>query len=381
MARRFTEKETKEITEGYQAGMSLKDLGDKYNRNPASIVGKLKTLGIFKHSKTYYSKEDVEFLQENYPSGNHEIIFQRFPLMTLTALRSTCSKLGIKANYYHWTSEEERIVENNYLNKSPEEMTELLNNKFTYDAIQTKAFRKFNYSKNMNWTDEEIEIIKQYYSIEPIEEVLKKLPNRTRNGLIKKANQLNIKAYSILSTKWDKKDKQFVIDNWETMSDKQLSEKLGKKEQSIKDKRFRLSFSRCKHYNEASYSDLNKYLRGQIGLWKSNSMKSCNYKCILTGSKDFAIHHLHSFTVIIKEIIDENDFQLKENFCDYTIEELKFITEKVIKKHKEYPLGVCVKQNLHKLFHREYGQITNSKMWNDFVENYRKGKYTNKIDK
>lgn len=381
MAIRFTEKVIKEIIEDYQNGMTLKDLGDKYNRNPSSIVGKLKTIGIFKHSKTYYSEEDIEFLKYNYPLGNYGIIFKKFPLMTITALRSTCSKLKIGADHFHWTKEEEETLEKNYPCVSPEEMVQLLNNRFTYEAIQTKAFKKFGFSKNMDWTNEELEVVRRYYSIEPTQEVLKKLPNRTRNALVSKANQLNIRAYFKLLTNWTKEEEQFVIDNWETMSDKQIGEELNRKDCAIKDKRLSLSLVRCKHYNGTSYDGLNKYLRGQIGVWKSNSMQNCNYKCILTGSKNFVIHHLYSFSSIMNEVVEENNFQLRDKLCEYTIDELRFITEKIIKKHNQYPLGICVEQNLHKLFHREYGQITKPEMWNDFVKNYKQGKYTNKINK
>ena len=33
-------------------------------------------------------------------------------------------------------------------------------------------------------------------------------------------------------------------------------------------------------------------------------MEKCNYQCIVTGSKDFDIHHLYGFNMIVFETID-----------------------------------------------------------------------------
>ena len=40
-----------------------------------------------------------------------------------------------------------------------------------------------------------------------------------------------------------------------------------------------------------------------------------------------------------------------------------------------YPNGVCIRKDIHDLFHREYGTVVTPDMWNDFVDNYKKGKY------
>ena len=50
-ARKFTDKEIHNIIEDYNNGMRPKDLGIKYNRNPSSIINKLKSIGKYENSK------------------------------------------------------------------------------------------------------------------------------------------------------------------------------------------------------------------------------------------------------------------------------------------------------------------------------------------
>ena len=49
------------------------------------------------------------------------------------------------------------------------------------------------------------------------------------------------------------------------------------------------------------YVSLAKMLRGQLHDWKVKSMEACNYQCVLTGSKDYQIHHLYGFNKIFDE--------------------------------------------------------------------------------
>ena len=56
MARKFIEEELNNIINDYKNGMCPKDLGEKYNRDSATIIGKLQSMGIYKNI-TYSIKE------------------------------------------------------------------------------------------------------------------------------------------------------------------------------------------------------------------------------------------------------------------------------------------------------------------------------------
>lgn len=374
---RFSEEELNDLIIDYKNGMTPKALSEKYKRSAGAIIVKLQSLGVFTPTKYRFTQEDIEYLKEHYPVDDIDDIIKHFPKSTKQSIVSICSKYNIKAKS-SWTESDLDILKEYYYVKSLDEIYDMINGRHSKDAIQTKAFRYFGYSKDRSWTDDEIIIIKKYYSIEPIEDVMKRLPSRTRNSIISKSTLLGLTSYHNLNTKWTKEESDFLLNNWENCSDKQIGEFLNKNRRSVKTRRQRLGLLRSiKHYNEATYENLNKYLRGNVGTWKSDSMKNCSYQCVLTGSKMFVVHHLYSFSSIVNEVLNENDFELKDSFSDYTEDELIFIQNKFLEKHNSYPLGVCVRDDLHKLFHSEYGTVVTPDMWNDFVDNYKKGKYIN----
>lgn len=133
----------------------------------------------------------------------------------------------------------------------------------------------------------------------------------------------------------------------------------------------------------SKYESISKFFRGHISEWKNESMKRCNYQCILTGSKDFAIHHLYGFNYIVKEvfeILDDKHFLKSENIEDYTKEELDYMLLIFKATHKKYPFGVCVRKDIHNLFHNIYGSGGNTEeQWNTFCNNFYKGLYDEEI--
>lgn len=374
---RFSQEDINSLIIDYKNGMTLQELSKKYNRTSGSIINRLRASGVFVPTKYRFTKNDINYLKEHYPVDDIDSILKHFPKSTKQSIISVCSKNNIKAKST-WTQHDINILKEYYYTKSLSEIYCMINGRHSKDAIQIKALRYFGYSKDRTWTNEETNILKKYYSLETVDELLKRLPRRTRESIISKAAILKLKSYIILSTNWTTEQTRFLIDNWNNMSDKQLAEKLNKKPLAVKTKRYYLGLTRMiNHFNRATYENLNKFLRGNSGNWKSDSMKNCNYQCILTGSKDFAVHHIYSFSSIVNEVLEENNFELKDSFSDYTEDELIFILNRFIEKQNQYPLGVCVRKDLHDLFHREYGTVVTPDMWYDFVENYKKGKYIN----
>lgn len=274
-----------------------------------------------------------------------------------------------------WNEYELKLVEDHYYEIPLKELYDMMNGNHSLDAIQTKALRKFGYSKDRTWTNDELNVLKTYYSIESVDEVCYRLPKRTRQAIIRQANNLGIKSLLAINTYWSIYDEKLLYDNWNNMTDDELSILIGKDRKSILNKRWACGLLRFNHYNEASYESIIKYIRGNIGYWKSESIKNCDYQCVLTGSKDFHVHHLYSLSSIFNEMIEENNITLKDSFSDYSEEELSFILSKFIEKQSQYPLGVCIRKDLHNLFHKEYGKIVSPEMWFEFEDNFKKEKY------
>lgn len=120
-------------------------------------------------------------------------------------------------------------------------------------------------------------------------------------------------------------------------------------------------------------SDLYKFLRSNIKQWKIDSMKACNYKCILTGEKFQDIHHLYPFKNIMYQTLDELKLPIYEDISKYTNKELTNMINKCIEIHKKYPLGVCLTKELHNKFHSICGNsnFTPEQFW-EFAEKIKK---------
>lgn len=98
------------------------------------------------------------------------------------------------------------------------------------------------------------------------------------------------------------------------------------------------------------------YTKKAVWQWRKASIKSCNEICIISGRKYETVHHLYSFTRILREALKEFGLEEYEFIGDYNRKDLQFITDRVEKLHWKYPLGVCLTKPIHKLFHKLYGE-------------------------
>ena len=236
-----------------------------------------------------YTKEDIDFLKKYYPIGQWDMIEKRFPNLTHTCIYRKCHKLGIKSLNIH---------------------------RKEFDISKTRT----------KWTDEETRILIDNYAKIPISDLEKLLPNRNVNMIKGKAKQLKLVSYQADWLHWATEDIEYLNDIWELTPDKIMAQHLGKSFRAVKWKREELGLYR-RNFESNTYCSLSKYLRGQISKWKKDSMIACNYQCVLTGSKDFEIHHLYGFSNILKELLNEYPQYQDKSFSDYSEDDLSFILE------------------------------------------------------
>ena len=369
----ISDNELENITNDYKAGMRPCELANKYNRNAGTIISRLKSIGVYVDSRNNYTKEDEEFIKECYVNEDWDRIFERFPTVSKQSIRVKMSKMGIK-HPIKWTEFELNYVKDNYYCQSLDEIEKALNYKRTKDAIQTKALKYFGYSKDISWTDDEEQILLKYYSVKSVDEVCDMLPNRTREAIIAHAKVLGVKSYDYIQMVWSQKDTDFLLQNWKNYTDLELCDILSKDINSIKNKRWSYGLKRI-GIDNGKYTDIKKYLRSKIWEWKSDSMKSCNYMCVFTGSKEFEVHHLYSFNDIVNKVMIENSIEVKP-VLEYSNSELSFIQEMFLNEHKKYPLGICMRSDIHSLYHKIYGKSNiNEQQFNKFKLDVINNKY------
>lgn len=102
---------------------------------------------------------------------------------------------------------------------------------------------------------------------------------------------------------------------------------------------------------------LHLYLREGISKWKKDSIRVCKYKCVITKktNKDLQIHHLHSFRLILEETLKILNMPIYNQIEQYSIDELRLLNKTCLELHYSYGLGVCLTKDLHKEFHKKYG--------------------------
>jgi hypothetical protein len=133
------------------------------------------------------------------------------------------------------------------------------------------------------------------------------------------------------------------------------------------------------HLWKGGITSLSTYLRDHIVEWKKKSMINCNYKCIITGDKFDAIHHLYSYNKIIQEIFEEINLPINLETNKYTDNELELIKLKNIEIHNRYPFGVCLCKEVHTLYHKLYGDDNTPEQFEEFKTRYYDGEFNNGI--
>ena len=373
----FSTEELSKIIDDYKSGMKPFELGKKYERNPATIIGKLQSMGVYENSNYRFTNEDIEFLKIHYPLGNWDKIFERFPNISKQSIYTKMSKLNITADDFYeektWTEKELNILKENYKYGNIDYLCQLLPNR-GYKAITTKA-RRIGLKTRELWTTEEQEILKSNYHYMSIDDIMKLLPNRSRNSIISQAKSLNL----VSVCKYNDYENDFVKQNWQRMSDREMEELLNKPFRSVTFKRHSLGLYRVK--DESSYNDLSEYVRRNNLDWKKKSIINCGYKCILTGKRFDDIHHIYGLNLILNEVLNELCIDIKDKMDNYTDKELRDILDLFRIKQDRYPLGVCLAKDVHMLFHNKYGYGNNTEIqWNEFVTDFKNGKYDKELN-
>lgn len=374
---KFAEEELKNIIEDYKNGIKPFELGNKYKRNSGTIIGKLKSLGIYKNSNYHYSPEDINFLKKYYPLRDWDTINDRFPNVNKNSVYTLMSKLNVSMENYFWSDLDESLLKENYpkMYGHVSDLIDLFNDRFSYEAITAKA-AKLGLTTREFWNADDICLLTENYSTCSVNDLMRYFPNRSRDSIISKAISLNLTNKVIIETRFGEDTKRYILKNYNNMTDKEIGEIIGRSDRSIRD--YRLRNGLIKTYEESSYNDLSEYVRRNNLDWKKQSMLSCNYKCVLTGKRFDDIHHIHGLNLILEEVLEDLNIEIKSNMNDYLEDELRTILDCFRKKQAQYPLGVCLTKNIHIKFHEIYGYGNNKKaQWNDFVENFKSGKYEN----
>lgn len=297
---------------------------------------------------THWKNEEIKFLYNNYKVMTIEEISQNLTNRTTSAIQSKLNtELGL-TKIHHWTNEDVEIAKILYQEGYDYDyIYKQLKQNHSPFAIKSKL-NKIGILNKDYWSVEEDKILNDYYNGMRVNDLLKYFPNRSKESLINRAKKLGIKnAYF-----WKEEEDCFINNNYNIMSDKEIALELKRTRRSVK---WRRNFLGLNRIPKGEFTNISEFLRKKIYRWKQESLKNCNYKCVITGEKIKVIHHLYGFIFIVKETFEQLNIHIKEDVCDYTEEELQKIEKKCLELHYKYGLGVCLCKDVHDLFHKEYG--------------------------
>lgn len=273
MKRKFTDEELESIITDYNNGMIPRDLAIKYNRSSGCIINKLKDKGIYKCKNVRFNSMDLPFIIEMYSTGNFEEIFKKYPKLSKRSLYVKMSELGIISGYKTlWNEEETEFLKENYFDLSIDELEKIFNYRHSKSSIRSKAFKEFGYSTSKKWTDKENKLLSELYPKIPLNDICNYFPGRSKDAIAIHARSLGLVAFYVLDTYWTDSETEFLKENWEMLSDYDLSIVLNRNQRSVKTKRNLLGLFRIST-DTNNYETLNKLVRGRIAEWKKYSMK------------------------------------------------------------------------------------------------------------
>ena len=333
----------------------------------------LKEYGI--NNRSYLnrlSESDISFICELYSKDDYQTIFTKYPFLTKNRIYHIASNNNVKKENYFWSAQDIDYLINNYNDTSLNALYTYFNKKYSKKAITQKAI-KLNLTQNKVWRSDEIQLLKDNYSIKTKTEICSLFPNRSFAAISQKAESLGIKSKKYLDDRYADDELAFIRDSFGKLTDCEIAKMLNRPVSGISDKRRECGL----YYLTKDYSKYNSFIdlfRASIHNWKKESMEKCNYKCVITGNNDFVIHHLYGFNLICMETFEfllHVEILKSEKISDYTKIEIDSIVKIFQNIHNKYPLGVCVSPKIHKQFHEIYGAGGNTpSQWNEFLKKY-----------
>jgi hypothetical protein len=121
-----------------------------------------------------------------------------------------------------------------------------------------------------------------------------------------------------------------------------------------------------------SYRDLAHYVRQRLVPWRDAIRQQCDYVCEITGKRsNVRVHHIRGFNLLFNETIDMMEFPIYDSLSEYTQEQLDEFVDMFLEIQESYGQYICIREEVHKEFHKLYGYGNNTKeQWDDLIIKY-----------
>ena len=223
--------------------LSVEELAESLNRTKASIHAKAAKLNL---TTSFISlcEVDIAFLKANWEKLSAKELAKHFNL-SVESIYRYAKLLNLSANRAerHWTVEEEAYLIKYWNKKKRYELEKIFNCRG--ECLRRKAKMLGIYqesSRNRRWTDEETHFLQSNWEKLDVFELAKELDRRPES-IRTKARELKLKRLrpekDLVS--WTAEEEAFLVENWDTRSQKYLMRHLNKSYAAIASKANRLN--------------------------------------------------------------------------------------------------------------------------------------------
>lgn len=153
-----------------------------------------------------------------------------------------------------WSDKEIKLLKSIYKNKSNRELSEIFNTTIPVVKNTKKKFGLKLTEPCKDWTDFEINYLKENYRTMPIKNIMKTI-KRSKGSIATRASKMGLIGYET----WITEELDFIRDNWEIKTDKEMADILKRTEQSTAKQRKRMKLKRERpiNYNPSNKLDFN----------------------------------------------------------------------------------------------------------------------------
>lgn len=270
-----------------------------------------------------------------------------------------------------WKQEDVNLLIKNFNTMSYKEMTDIFSFPKTIDEIKRKAIY-IGLTSSRHWTGEEIEILVKNYSIKPMREIMKLLPNRTRTAILGQARTQNLKSFFYLNHLYSQEEDGYLKQHYLEETNQELGKKLNRSPHSIGQRLRVLGLHRPLEI--CNYQNLYDYTRQRLVPWRNGVREKNDYTCEITGVRsNIVVHHIRGFNLLFDEAIEMLEFPLYENMSMYNQIQLDEFLDTFLNLQEYYKQYICINEEIHKKFHSIYGYGNNTQeQWDEFINKYYK---------
>lgn len=367
MAKKYSDDEVAPIVQMYLGGVPLLEVANHTGKSSGSIIGILQRRGIYNCKNRRWTDDEIQYLKDRYPVAPIDEILTKLG-RDIVSVRDKASDLKITRDCYGWSESDVATLEKARKNKSITYLS-VLSDKFSKSAIYTKV-HKMKMLRKHRWSEREDQIIKDNYEKIPMTDLMALLPYRGRKAIIVRARRFGLIHFKYFT----ETDVQYIVEHWEHQTDAEMGVYLGRSARTVKWKRNKLGLLR--EIAMSGFDGVYEYLHTRNKVWRKQSMEAGAYKCALSGLPVEVVHHLFGSNLILDETFDILHLDRRGTIGEYSPSEIESILSTYVSLHEKYPLGVCLTEKIHKLFHKNFGYGNNTpEQFEVFQERYMSGAY------